>query len=467
MEATQKEARPAPQRPWWVAALAFAVCCFVFAAAWPDRPERNLRRGLAMAFPLALLGIQYASWRLLSRGCLPLRRTLWGCFLVMAGAALVLPAFHSSDAYAYAQAGRLQTTYDANPYVQLPRDVPAFERDPYYTTTWRDTPCVYGPVFALVARSTVAVAGDNDARARWLFRFWNVFLLGLLVAWLLRWHGDAPDARAATWLLVSSPLLLLHFIGNGHNDLWMTVPLVGAFLALRAERPLLVLPLLALATMAKFVAVLALPFFLVALVRRHGVLRTTWSFVLAIGVGLLVSAPYLSQFDAFRFDEIRAALSRPASSIVANILLLTDEPGAPWPTLGPVAHAAHWLAIAGLLVWQLRVQHAQQRRAPGAFAENTLTCATTALVLALAVTTPTWAPWYLGLLLPLALAHRSGSLTRSFTWALSLTWTLGFTPLGRIRDFDALLLTLPICLWVAWQYRTASRRDLPDRRAAG
>lgn len=466
MEATQKEAEQTPQRPWWLAAVAFSFCCFVFAAAWPERSERGLRRGLSTALPLALLGIQYASWRLLAGGQVPRRQTLWACFLVMAGSALVLPAFHSSDAYAYAQAGRLQTTYDANPYVQLPRDVPGFERDPYFTTTWQDTPCVYGPAFALVARGTITLAGNDAPLARWLFRLWNVFLLGLLVAWLLRWHGDAPDARAATWLLASSPLLLLHFIGNGHNDLWMAVPLVGAFLALRAERPLLVLPLVALATVAKFVALLALPFFLVALVRRHGVLRTTWSFVLAIGVGLLVSAPYLSQLGAFRFDEIRAALGRPASSVVANILLLTDKPGAAWPTLGPITQGVHLAVIAGLLAWQLRVQRRQARLGATPPSTIALTGATTVLLLGLSVASPTWAPWYLGLLLPLALALPAESLARRFAYALSLTWTLAFTPLGRIRDFDALLLTLPVCVWALLRLRGHARGELSGRQAA-
>jgi alpha-1,6-mannosyltransferase len=461
MEATQKAAGETPQRPWWIAAVAFAFCCFVFAAAWPERGARGLRRGLGMAFPLALLGIQYACWRLLRSGQLPSRRTLWMCVLLMASAALVIPAFHSSDLYAYAQAGRIQTTYEANPYVRLPSDLPGFDRDPYFTTTWRDTPCVYGPVFALVARGTVALAGDDAAAARWLFRLWNVVLLALLVGWLLRWHTQGREAQVAAWLLASSPLLLLHFVGNGHNDLWMTVPLVGAFLALRAERPLLVLPLLALATAVKFVALLTLPFFLLGLIRRHGLARTGTSFVLALATGLLLSAPFLSDLGAFRFEEIRRALGRPASSIVANVMLLTDEPGAPWPTVGSVQRILHLLVVAGLLVWQLRAQQGQLRRAPERRAESTLAAATNALLLVLAVASPTWAPWYLGLLLPLGLALPPDSLTRHLTWGLSLSWTLAFTPLGRIRDFDALLLTLPVCVWALCAHLSRGRERTP------
>ena len=468
MEATQKNAGPqhAPQRPWWIATIAFACCCFVFAAVWPERGERNLRRGLGMAFPLALLGIQYACWRLLRRGQRPTCQTLWATFLVMAGAALVIPAFHSSDTYAYAQAGRLQTTYDASPYVHLPSDVDGFERDPYYTTTWQDTPCVYGPAFALIARGTVSLAGDDAARARWLFRLWNVALLALLVAWLLRWHDSDPESRTATWLLASSPLLLLHFIGNGHNDLWMTVPLAGALLALRARRPLLVLPLLAVATTAKFVALLALPFLLVALVRRHGATRTALSLVLGVATGLLVSAPYLGQFSEFKFNAIGAALGRPASSLIANVLLLTDEAGAPWPALGPLAQGLHALAVAALVVWQLAAQRRHLQADPRRDTDTTLAATTTVLALALAVVSPTWAPWYLGLLLPLALALPASSHIRTLTWALSLTWTLGFSPLGRIRDFDALLLTLPVLIWALVHVARGATRTETSGRAA-
>jgi len=121
-----------------------------------------------------------------------------------------------------------------------------------------------------VVAPITALAGDRMTLALAGFKLLAVASV-LVGAWAIaRTLGAWRPADAATGALFYAwnPLVLWEGIGNGHNDTLMTVPLLLALLTWAKRRDGLVLPLLVVAALIKYVAVLLLPLAAVALWRR-------------------------------------------------------------------------------------------------------------------------------------------------------------------------------------------------------
>src|SRR5664280_499826 len=117
-----------------------------------------------------------------------------------------------------------------NPYDSGPYDVLG-DSDPFahqVDVRWQHTPSPYGPVYLLITKAIVTVAGDNIVVGVLLQRL--VELVGVaMIVWALprlaRICGFDPVA--ALWLGALNPLVLFHLIGGGHNEALM----LGAMLA--------------------------------------------------------------------------------------------------------------------------------------------------------------------------------------------------------------------------------------------
>jgi len=150
---------------------------------------------------------------------------------------LVAPPLYSGDIYAYAGQGHLVAN-SIDPYVYGPGDYEptskfSFNMDP----VWRYSPAPYGPLWLGLSGLAVGIPGNHLLVSLYLLR--GIEVLGfLLLAWavprLARTYG-VPVNRAL-WLVLLNPLLLLHGIAGGHNDILM-VGLVAAGLAVVARRP--------------------------------------------------------------------------------------------------------------------------------------------------------------------------------------------------------------------------------------
>ncbi len=100
---------------------------------------------------------------------------------------------------------------------------------------WVDTPAPYGPLWLMAGRAAAAVTGDHVYLTAELMRLLAVVGVVLLARYLPRLASSfGGDPRAAVWLGVANPLLLLHFVSGGHNDALM-LGLAVTGLALVAE----------------------------------------------------------------------------------------------------------------------------------------------------------------------------------------------------------------------------------------
>jgi hypothetical protein len=165
----------------------------------------------------------------------------------------------SGDVYSYLAQGAM-TTAGIDAY----RVGPAALGGPLAVNVpeiWQHSPAPYGPVFLDLA-GTVTDATDQGIWAGILgMRALAILGVGLLI-WavpkLAAFWGVPP--AAAVWLGVLNPLVLLHLIGDAHNEAVMLgLMSVGLVLALQ-RRPALGVVLITLGTLVKAPAGLAIAF---------------------------------------------------------------------------------------------------------------------------------------------------------------------------------------------------------------
>jgi len=230
-------------------------------------PARMMTPSLAMVYAGAVLVV--VAWlridRLLRSGPLrgPVGAHLVGTAVGWALPLAVAPPLFSRDVYAALAHGALLER-GLDPYTWGPAalglDHPLVRG---VAALWRDTPTPYGPLWLVVERSIVAVAGSDPVVGVLGHRV--VALAGLTaIAWavprLARRCG--VDPVRAFWWGPAHPLVLFHLVSAVHSEaLMLGLMLVGLELAARTGRARwLGMLLLAAAAMIKVPAVVAVAF---------------------------------------------------------------------------------------------------------------------------------------------------------------------------------------------------------------
>lgn len=188
----------------------------------------------------AFLGVLIAAFACYAAASLLLERRRASLVLVLAiGVAIQIaplagPLLLSSDAYSYAAYGRIDYALGGNPYRDPPADFPT---DPVVRAVaggWRETPSVYGPVFAGLSGGVARLAGSDPEAAVRLYRVIGaVSVLALMVLAALLSGRRERAAAFVGW----NPLLAVHFGGAGHNDAMMMVLVLGALALARRGSP--------------------------------------------------------------------------------------------------------------------------------------------------------------------------------------------------------------------------------------
>ncbi len=238
---TPREGQPSAIRAWHAAALAciVGIALVVAAASHASAPAsspidapRHWGQWLIAGVAIGFAGYVAALFAL--------RRPTAsvGAVLVVAAvvqlAPLAGPTLLSTDAWTYWMYGRVAVVHHGDPYVDPPS---AYSNDVAYSamgSSWRDTTSLYGPLFTLGAEAHARVAGDDPARAAWLYRA-AAALAVLGTAALAASLATHPAFAAA--FVGWNPLFALHFGGGGHNDAAMMLLVVGALVLAARSRP--------------------------------------------------------------------------------------------------------------------------------------------------------------------------------------------------------------------------------------
>lgn len=356
--------------------------------------------GRELATALIYLGVVLMAWAWVRLGREVLARRVGGRAVLSTAAAWLAPMMFgpplfTRDVFSYLAQGALPLA-GFDPYAVGPEAMPGvFTQNVHYF--WQDTPAPYGPGFILLAKTVAAVVGSNVIAGVLLMRLTLVVGLVLLV-WALpeltrRLGGRVP---VALWVAVANPVMVIHMVGGGHNDLLvMGLLATGSLVALRG-RHVAGIALVTTAMAVKASAGIALPFLvLVWAAHLAGTRRVRIAKAAAAGVGVFVAVFGAITLAAGVNLGWLPALSAP--SMIVNWMSL--------PT--GVGEFVHWLleipfdlpkqpfvnvarVIGGLVLLTIAVRQwwAARDGGPDAIRRAGI------VLLAVAVLSPATLPWY-------------------------------------------------------------------------
>jgi alpha-1,6-mannosyltransferase len=172
---------------------------------------------------------------------------------------IISPPTFTRDVFSYLGQGELSLR-GLDPYAVGPSvlgDAIATNVHPF----WQSTPAPYGPLFILLAKGVVAVTGEHlivGVIAMRLVLMIGLLLLVLALPGLVRHLGGRLSV--ALWLMVASPMTVIHLVGGPHNDLLMVGLLAMGVLLVLNRKHAAGIALVTLAMAIKATAGVALPF---------------------------------------------------------------------------------------------------------------------------------------------------------------------------------------------------------------
>lgn len=198
----------------------------------------------------------------------PRLRALIGLAVLTSLPLLLLPNLLSGDVYSYISFGRVAVVHGGNPFIDPPAIFPS---DPFYRwVNWKQVASVYGPgwiypsmVLTILVNSFTPTITVYVLAYKLLALAMHLLNGALIWSILDRWR---PQQRAwGTALYLLSPLALIEFAGNAHNDVLMiTFILAGIWLHQR-DHWYWTVAAFTMAVLTKWIALPLLPLYGLAL----------------------------------------------------------------------------------------------------------------------------------------------------------------------------------------------------------
>jgi alpha-1,6-mannosyltransferase len=385
-------------------------------------------RELASILMYAGVGLMIWAWIRLGRDVLAHRargRAVLTTAAVWTAPLLMSPPLFTRDVFSYLAQGALPLA-GFDPYAVGPEAMPGIFTDNVHYF-WQDTPAPYGPLFILIAKSVAWVTGDTIILGVVLMRL--ALLPGLLLfVWALpeltrRLGGRVP---VALWVAVANPVMVIHMVGGGHNDLLVVGLLAaGSLVALRGGH-IAGIAVVTGAMAVKASAAIALPFLvLVWAAHLSGSQRARITKAIAAGTGVFLVVFAACTVAAGVGLGWLPALSAP--SMIVNWMSLPTAVGEFTHTLismivnvpkQPFVNVTR--VLGGILLVYIAVRQWLAARDGGADAMHRAGI----VLLATAVLSPAMLPWYV-------------------SWGMALLAATAWTVRGlQITVFLSVMLTI-------------------------
>jgi hypothetical protein len=417
---------------------------------------------------VALGWLFYRGYRLLTQqepspmaadGDAALGRTILS-WTALCGAILIFTTpFHSSDIFGYLNRGFQQSVFHTNPYLTTISQIPHWQTSPLFQAHWIDNPCPYGFFFARLTDWITRWSGPSFTAAFLGFKILNGLLLVAstwLVAKISRLLGHAkPWLAAYCW--GANPLVLLHAVGNGHNDIIMVTLLLLALWGLLSQRlQWTCLPLLTLSILTKYASLLAAPFILLALWRKKAMVSLLTGLGLSVLLLLWLGSGYVDPARPWPWNALLDNAGKPQHSMISLLagglyypLKWFHAPAKAVQTqFLSVIKPLFWAAFTVFYGWRLWISlkgislKASPMTEQGLLREIALVS-----VIMIAFISAKFHPWYPLMFLPLCLLLPEASRLRQFALIFALFQLAGFTILQNLPVLSELLLTL-VPLWL-------------------
>lgn len=471
-ESNRPDAR-VPQKFLWLAGCGLGVYALLwFFYSTPALYEPRLNREL-LVWPVmaALLYLYWATYKEVAMNRVP-RRWIVGTGIVVAFVATLIPPFHSTDVFGYINRGWQQVQYGMNPYVYTVDAIPHWETDAMITDHWVNNPSPYGFLYLLIAKAFCQMGGGDKAITLLIFKLgnWWVYLAtaGLIALGVKRAAVNASMQEKvpslvdkSLYLYLWNPLVLIHGLANGHNDMWM-----GLFVTLSACLGLIgswlwILPALMAATLIKYGALVIVPLTILFFCKQKAWLPLIGGLLLAGLLFGVTGLPYLPDWQQFHLSEInRNAFVSHGSlhSLVYSAFKTLDKSVFPaWHQHREVVRGVLknallllYAAFYGALSWR-RFRQAEYPVSQWIW-DSLLVMAVLVCLVSLK-----FYPWYLGMFFPLALLILDGNWLRRFMIVLSGAQLISITFIGQAHLLNFLLMTGVPIAWLIWQFRKAPK----------
>lgn len=236
------------------------------------RSETAALHPFLMLFSMVLISLVYLGLLRWLRGLPSARKpdlpVLIGIALLASMPLLILPNLLSGDVYSYISFGRVAVVYGGNPFIDPPS---AFPSDPLYRwVNWRNVASVYGPGWIYPSMLLTIIVNSLKPHVITYVIAYKVLALLLHIAngaliWtiLRRWKPEQQVFGTALYLL--SPLALIEFAGNAHNDVLMITFILLGIVAHQRGHWYWTIAALTLAVLTKWIALPLLPLYGLAL----------------------------------------------------------------------------------------------------------------------------------------------------------------------------------------------------------
>ncbi len=226
-----------------------------------------------LGYGLLLIGLFGLYWRAAQLVWIEKRplspQLLFGITLIYGLILINTYPINATDIYRYVIRGRIKSVYRQSQFEMPPN---AFPTDPFeqYAGEWSEETTPYGPVWELTATAVTAISGDNFYLGLLLFKGVGLFnLLGVgYILWQIQSEQPAERRTAFTLLWCWNPAILLTFVVNAHNDALMILWLMLGVWFIRRSHPTTGFLFMVTAMLTKPIALLALPFYFVTILRQ-------------------------------------------------------------------------------------------------------------------------------------------------------------------------------------------------------
>lgn len=262
---------------------------------------------------------------------------------------------------------------------------------------WSTTPAPYGPLFILIAKSVVWATGQHLILGVILMRLVLMIGLGLLVyalPGLVRHLGGRLPV--ALWLMIASPMTVVHLVGGPHNDLLMVGLLACGTLLVLERKHAAGIGLVTAAMAVKATAGVALPFLVwIWASRLEGGARKRFLRAaaggLAVFVAVFAAIMFVAQVNFGWISALHAPtmivnwLNPPTAlgQILHGIVgIFGALPQGPFVTMTRTIGILTLIVIAGTQWWRARTGGADAARRIGV------------VLCAVAILSPPTLPWY-------------------------------------------------------------------------
>jgi hypothetical protein len=451
----------------------YAIFCIYFSFGY-SRASYFLRDLSNVVLVPGLSVLLFAYWRgycvLKEQPSLGVSRTFF-FGAVTALVALLIPDFYSSDLLSYVNYGWQQAGYHINPYVLMLVATPGFGTDPMFTKIWELNPFPYGFTFAHIARFVCEIGHGNQQYTVHLFKWLNfcVFLVLSVVIYVGAKRLKLPRPDLSMYLFMGSPLLLLHCLCNGHNDIVMVFFVMLSFLLAAFNVLAVVLPLLIVGALVKYVWLFAMPFVLLYLFRRAGWKMVVVNLFVTVVAFVCLAWSYIGDWRDFQWQVLKHNLDVNANSLPAVIFNLSRATEqviygrGPLPGFDAGLDAVISATKLGLFVSFVGFAVCLLCRAFKDKSSYTLSRVIEICVLGTMIATCLVAskfyPWYVIMFFPVALWLPQRSELRRLAIMLSCTQLFAITFLGHGHVLNFVLLTcVPFALsFLRWRKTTRRR----------